>query len=397
MLRCLLPRTGPSLRSLDKSHVSHHMLPRAALCVAILASAGCATIKHGSVQRVTVVSNPAGARVMVDSQPAGVTPLVVKVSRRGRHVITMTHDTFPAMAVPLTRHISPAVYGNLLLYGLPALVDLATGSAWEQRPSIVSGAFSVTGPGSGDVARMWGLARNDRVRFSIDRAGSATVDGVVDSTVADLLYLHPFGGSNGTDTSLSRTVRLADAHAFAVHAPPDRIGWGLAGVHYAALATSPLVLIPYAGLLTVASMPIGFAIGYSGARARWSPLEAYRSHLPLFLDDRVRATLRDGQRRAGRLVDLDSATLLLAGKPDTVRVARIDMRTLQRASGYDFGKGALYGLVGGVTLGTILCYAVSACGNDAEWSGVLIPFAVGTIGVAISPAFAPRRWVTLPW
>ena len=45
---------------------------------------GCATIAHGTTQAIPIVSSPQGARVLVDSEPVGVTPLVASLSREGQ-------------------------------------------------------------------------------------------------------------------------------------------------------------------------------------------------------------------------------------------------------------------------------------------------------------------------
>ena len=43
---------------------------------------GCATMAHGTTQAIPITSSPEGARVLVDSVPIGVTPLVATVSRK---------------------------------------------------------------------------------------------------------------------------------------------------------------------------------------------------------------------------------------------------------------------------------------------------------------------------
>lgn len=48
----------------------------------VLATAGCAALFNGFSQRVEVVSEPPGAEVFVNGEPAGTTPTEVVVSRR---------------------------------------------------------------------------------------------------------------------------------------------------------------------------------------------------------------------------------------------------------------------------------------------------------------------------
>ena len=46
----------------------------AGFCAAGLFGSGCATVVNGRTQAVTVTSEPAGARVFIESQLVGVTP-----------------------------------------------------------------------------------------------------------------------------------------------------------------------------------------------------------------------------------------------------------------------------------------------------------------------------------
>src|SRR3954469_3431876 len=92
------------------------------LAVAVACLSGCATVVHQTTQRIPIASSPAGARVLIDSVPVGITPLVATVSRRRSHVVTLIHDSFPAASVSLERSISPWVLGNYMLYIVPAAV-----------------------------------------------------------------------------------------------------------------------------------------------------------------------------------------------------------------------------------------------------------------------------------
>jgi len=94
------------------------------------AMAGCATFAHGTTQRVPISSLPQGARVLVDSVPVGVTPLVATVSRKQAHVVSVVHDSFPPVNVALDRNVSPWVLASLFFYAAPAVVDFADGAAY---------------------------------------------------------------------------------------------------------------------------------------------------------------------------------------------------------------------------------------------------------------------------
>ena len=51
---------------------------------------GCATIMHGTYQKIEVASSPVGARVWVDSSEVGITPVSVSVKRNNDHLITVS-------------------------------------------------------------------------------------------------------------------------------------------------------------------------------------------------------------------------------------------------------------------------------------------------------------------
>lgn len=80
------------------------------LAAAILATPGCATLFNGLGQRVEIVSDPPGAEVAVNGEPAGSTPVTVSVGRsRTNHRIRVGQDE-----VMLQRHtLSPLVWLNL--------------------------------------------------------------------------------------------------------------------------------------------------------------------------------------------------------------------------------------------------------------------------------------------
>jgi len=91
---------------------------------------GCATIAHGTTQAIPIVSSPQGARVLVDSEPVGVTPLVASLSRDKSHVVSIVHDSFPPVRVALDRNVSPWLLASVFFYVFPAIVDLSNGAAY---------------------------------------------------------------------------------------------------------------------------------------------------------------------------------------------------------------------------------------------------------------------------
>lgn len=63
---------------------------------------GCATVVHGTNQVIPVASTPEGARVSIDGNPVGVTPLSLTVSRKQSHLVSISHDSFPSVDIVLS-------------------------------------------------------------------------------------------------------------------------------------------------------------------------------------------------------------------------------------------------------------------------------------------------------
>jgi len=106
------------------------------------ATAGCATVVHGTSQRIPITSSPVGAQVLVDSVPVGVTPLVATVSRRRSHEVTVVQDGVGTVRLTLDRNISPWVLANSMLSFVPAIVDVADGGAYGFRSDTVRANLS---------------------------------------------------------------------------------------------------------------------------------------------------------------------------------------------------------------------------------------------------------------
>jgi hypothetical protein len=116
----------------------------AILCSLFLLNA-CATVAHGKTQGVPVLSTPAGADVITDcgkgAQPAGQTPVVVKLDRKAdRCVITLKKDGYDDSSAIVKRHISGWLWCNIFLpyVTVPGvLIDLYDGAAYKRTPSAV--------------------------------------------------------------------------------------------------------------------------------------------------------------------------------------------------------------------------------------------------------------------
>ena len=106
-------------------------LSLAASFVLAVTLTGCATLAHGTTQQIPIASSPPGAQVLVDDVPAGVTPMVAKLSRKEPHIVSFVVDSVTIDRVPLERSLSPWVYADFLAYIAPAINDFKNGAAYN--------------------------------------------------------------------------------------------------------------------------------------------------------------------------------------------------------------------------------------------------------------------------
>lgn len=108
----------------------------AALCCTAFSS--CASIVHGTRQKVTVTSLPEGATVS-DGENTFTTPCVINLKRNKDHVLTVSKPGFQTETAHLTHVISGAVAGNLIAGGpIGWGVDAIGGAQWRLVPDALS-------------------------------------------------------------------------------------------------------------------------------------------------------------------------------------------------------------------------------------------------------------------
>lgn len=91
-----------------------------ALVGAVVLSSGCATTMNGSTQRVSVASDPPGARVFIGDEQVGVTPAQVELDRGdGDLALRFEKDCYQDAVLPVPRRISNWVAGSVLFAGIP--------------------------------------------------------------------------------------------------------------------------------------------------------------------------------------------------------------------------------------------------------------------------------------
>jgi hypothetical protein len=94
-------------------------------------STGCATLMTGAGpnQTVKIASNPRGARVFVDGDYKGLTPIGVPMTRADDHVVTLEMDGYQSMTRDVKAGYNPWHLGNILFGGVVGItIDLLDGS-----------------------------------------------------------------------------------------------------------------------------------------------------------------------------------------------------------------------------------------------------------------------------
>ena len=110
---------------------------------AVVGLAACATIMHGTDQDIGFSSNPTNAKVIIDGQPRGATPVVVKLARKDNHIVRMELDGYQPFEATLTRGTSGWVWGNVVFGGLIGLaVDAMSGGLYKINENSVSGQLN---------------------------------------------------------------------------------------------------------------------------------------------------------------------------------------------------------------------------------------------------------------
>jgi hypothetical protein len=80
----------------------------------------CATIIRGTSQEIPVTSNPIGAKIILDGDEMGITPLNLRFKRKRNHVIQIEKQGFNPFMIRTTSNISLlSTLGNIVPWGYP--------------------------------------------------------------------------------------------------------------------------------------------------------------------------------------------------------------------------------------------------------------------------------------
>jgi PEGA domain len=100
-----------------------------ALAGAAAILSGCATMVHGTTERVQLESSPAGAEVIIDDSRHVITPASVKLARGSPHHLVFRKSGYEDAKADLTSSLSGWMLGNLVAGGLVgAMIDATNGA-----------------------------------------------------------------------------------------------------------------------------------------------------------------------------------------------------------------------------------------------------------------------------
>lgn len=112
----------------------------------VIALASCATIMHGTGQKLDIMSTPGGAKVFVDKQSQGMTPVEAKLSRKDHHFVRLELEGYEPFETTITRKVSGWVWGNIVFGGLIGLaVDAISGGLYKLSPEELQAEMKKTG------------------------------------------------------------------------------------------------------------------------------------------------------------------------------------------------------------------------------------------------------------
>lgn len=109
------------------------------LVIALFCS-GCATMLHGTTQKVELSSNPVGAAARIDPGDLVVTtPASVELRRKHDYRVSFEMQNYQTKKAYIERETAPATYWNLIAGGIIGLmVDFSDGAGYQLVPDHVN-------------------------------------------------------------------------------------------------------------------------------------------------------------------------------------------------------------------------------------------------------------------
>ena len=103
------------------------------LLVLLLGAQGCSSIVHGTTQDLQINTTPPGAKATIGTQSC-VTPCTMTVKRDEQNLLIEKGNYKKTFDIEKDFNFGATICGNILWVVPGAVVDLATGGAWEIRP-----------------------------------------------------------------------------------------------------------------------------------------------------------------------------------------------------------------------------------------------------------------------
>lgn len=101
----------------------------------LLLLTSCATIMHGTRQKVGISSSPSNACLWVDRMFVGNTPMIVEMTRSDDHSVRLELEGFEPYEAVFTKKLSGWVFGNIIFGGVIGLaVDAISGGIYKLTP-----------------------------------------------------------------------------------------------------------------------------------------------------------------------------------------------------------------------------------------------------------------------
>ncbi|MGB2770647.1 MAG: PEGA domain-containing protein [Candidatus Zixiibacteriota bacterium] len=110
----------------------------------VLVIVSCASIVHGTRQKISVNSVPSGAKVVVKDVQMATTPAVIELKRKESNIVLrFEKEGYEPVEMALKRSVDGWIAGNILLGGLIGLaVDFIDGAAYKLSPSEVDAVLA---------------------------------------------------------------------------------------------------------------------------------------------------------------------------------------------------------------------------------------------------------------
>lgn len=115
------------------------LLQAGVLGMVLMFSTGCATIVTGRDTGYPIMTQPEGAKVLVNGLFQGTTPLLLEMDRNSNYLVRVEKEGCPHFDTLISSQMNPWLVGNIVFGGLIGLlIDAATGSSSRLSPTYVS-------------------------------------------------------------------------------------------------------------------------------------------------------------------------------------------------------------------------------------------------------------------